>query len=184
MPNITTLLNDEIRRLARKEIKSQAEPGDKAAGRHKKELAELKKRVNELEKRIHFLTRHDKKQSTKPAKPAKAVRAKPTTGADGEALPRFSPKWVKKHRDKLGMSAADYGLLAGVSGLTIYNWEKGNSNPRTKQLMAWSDIRTLGKREAQKKLDEIKAGGGENGDTEQPADAEQPEASSEAAAAA
>ena len=157
MPNITTLLNDEIRRLARKEIKAQSGPGDKVADKQKGEITELKRRVAELEKRIHFLTRHDKKQSGKAAPPARSSAA---SGSDGDTMPRFSPKWVKKHRAKLGMSAADYGQLAGVSGLTIYNWEKGNSNPRTKQLLAWSEIRTLGKREAQRKLDEMKSGGG------------------------
>ena len=67
--------------------------------------------------------------------------------------PRFSPGWDKKHREKLGSSAADYGRLAGVSGLTIYNWEKGESSPREKQLLSWGEIRSLGKREAIKRLE-------------------------------
>ena len=165
MPNITTLLNDEIRRLARKEIKAQSGDGAKAASKQKGEVAELKRRVNDLEKRIESLSKGEKSRGRPGRKPA---AAKPAPSADGDSSPRFSPKWVKKHRAKLGMSAADYGLLAGVSGLTIYNWEKGSSNPRNKQLMAWSEIRTLGKREAMRKLDEIKAGPGqeEGGDAE------------------
>ena len=165
MPNITTLLNDEIRRLARKEIKAQSGPGDEAAGKRKGELTDLKRRVKELEKQMSQLSREPGKRNAKPPTP---VRAQATTGADGSAMPRFSPKWVKKHRAKLGMSAADYGLLAGVSGLTIYNWEKGNSNPRSKQLLAWSEIRTLGKREASQKLDEIKSGSHQNESEDQP----------------
>ncbi len=36
---------------------------------------------------------------------------------------RFSAQWVMNDRDRLGLSAKNYGLLVGVSALTIYNWE-------------------------------------------------------------
>ena len=52
------------------------------------------------------------------------------------------------------MSAADYAELVGVSGLTIYNWEKGKSRPRAAQLEAWGEVRNLGKREAWKRLED------------------------------
>ncbi len=32
---------------------------------------------------------------------------------------RFSPRWVKADRKRLGLSAKDYGLLVGVSAQTI-----------------------------------------------------------------
>ena len=75
--------------------------------------------------------------------------------ASNHAINWVGPGWVKTHRDKLGLSAADYGKLVGVSGLTIYNWEKGESSPREKQLLAWGEIRGLGKREAVKRLELI-----------------------------
>jgi DNA-binding transcriptional regulator YiaG len=53
----------------------------------------------------------------------------------------------------VGLSASDYGRLVGVTPLTIYNWEKGKSKPRPKQLAAWGQIRGLGKREARRRLD-------------------------------
>jgi DNA-binding transcriptional regulator YiaG len=71
-------------------------------------------------------------------------------GKSEEAMngPRFSPGWVAKHRAKLELSAADYGELVGVAALTVYNWEKGRSRPRSKQLTALADVRKMSKREA------------------------------------
>jgi DNA-binding transcriptional regulator YiaG len=66
--------------------------------------------------------------------------------------PRFSPGWVAAHRARLGLSAADYGRLVGVTGLTIYNWEKGRGRPRAKQLTALAEVRGMGVREARQRL--------------------------------
>ena len=65
---------------------------------------------------------------------------------------RFSARSVKAQRQRLGLSAADYGKLVGVSGLTIYNWEHGTSHPRKAQLVALVAVRGIGKREALMKL--------------------------------
>ena len=66
---------------------------------------------------------------------------------------RFAARWVKADRERLGLSARDYGLLVGVAGLTIYNWEKGKSKPRDRQLAAWAKMRGIGKREAWRRLE-------------------------------
>ena len=39
--------------------------------------------------------------------------------------------------------------------MTIYNWERGLSKPRAKQLAAWGAIRAIRKREAQRRLEVI-----------------------------
>lgn len=148
MPNLNVVLGEEIRRLARKEIKAQAGPRKDSSGRQRSDIAALKKRCSELERRLKALEKGRGGQAA----------SKSTAENDDEGTgrrPRFSPGWVKKHRDKLGLSAADYGKLVGVSGLTIYNWEKGGSSPRAKQLAAWNEIRTLGKREARRQLAEL-----------------------------
>ena len=66
---------------------------------------------------------------------------------------RFSPSWVSAHRERLEVSAADYGELVGVSAQTIYNWEQGTTKPQAKQLAAWGAVRGLGKREAWRRLE-------------------------------
>ena len=68
---------------------------------------------------------------------------------------RFSARSVKAQRSRLGLSAADYGKLVGVSGLTIYNWEHDKSRPRQAQLAALVAVRGIGKREALLKLAEL-----------------------------
>ena len=64
---------------------------------------------------------------------------------------------VKAQRKRLGLSADNYARLVGVSSLTIYNWEHGKSRPRKEQLAALVAVRGIGKREALKKLELIKA---------------------------
>ena len=66
---------------------------------------------------------------------------------------KFSAAAVLEERERLELSAADYGELVGVTGLTIYNWEKGRSEPRAAQLDKWLAVRGIGKREAWRPLD-------------------------------
>ncbi|MHC4910578.1 MAG: helix-turn-helix domain-containing protein [Planctomycetota bacterium] len=141
MTNLATALRIEISRLARKEIKALTGSTKKAAAQHRRDIAELKRRVADLSKRVAFLESQERKRVSKHAPAEPAERA------------RFSPRGVKAHRERLGISAADYALLVGVSALTIYNWESGKSKPRQQQLAALVAVRKLGKREAIKRLE-------------------------------
>lgn len=53
----------------------------------------------------------------------------------------------------MGLSAADYAKLVGVSELTIYNWESGKTRPRQEQFAALVAVRGIEKREALKRLE-------------------------------
>jgi DNA-binding transcriptional regulator YiaG len=96
--------------------------------------------LNQLEREIKLL----KQQQGQPSKDEELV----------ESI-RFSARSVKAQRNRLGLSAADYGKLVGVSGLTIYNWEHDKSRPRQAQLAALVAVRGIGKREALLKLAEL-----------------------------
>ncbi len=145
MPNVAAVLREEITRLARKEIKDQVGPLKKTMAEQRRTIAELKRQIATLERNQGFLQKQEKRRL------AKAPDAKAAAGV------RFSPKWVKADRKRLGLSAKDYGLLAGVSGLTIYNWESGNSKPRAKALAGWAEMRGIGKREALRRLELLEA---------------------------
>ncbi len=145
MPNIATVLKDEIRRLAKKEAKLQLSELRAATTRHRKDIASLKRTLSQQERLIQRLQKGA-------GAPRKSTAAAATS--DGPEV-RFSPAWVKNHRAKLELSAADYAALIGVSPLTVYNWEKGRSRPQKRQLLAWSKVRQLGKREAWKALEEL-----------------------------
>jgi DNA-binding transcriptional regulator YiaG len=136
MPNIAVVLKEEIRRLARKEGKAQLAALKKASAQQRRDIAALKRQLRE--------------QARANARLAKAVADGRATApaAEPTSTPRFSPTWLRKHRAKLGLSAPDYAKLAGVSPITIYNWEKGRSRPRQAQLEALAEVRGLGKREA------------------------------------
>jgi len=56
-------------------------------------------------------------------------------------------------RKRLGLSAAECGLLIGASAQSIYNWEEGKARPRAKHLPAIFALRNLGRRQASEILE-------------------------------
>ncbi|MEM1212821.1 MAG: helix-turn-helix transcriptional regulator [Planctomycetota bacterium] len=149
MPDIKSVLSEEIRRLARKEIKAHSDSTKDASKSQKSEIAELKRAVRALEKQVARLAKN---------KPA-ATTAAASGDGDDDKQTRFSPVWLKKHREKLGISAADYAKLVGSSALSVYKWEKGESNPRRAQREALAAVRGLGIREVQQRLEALDSEG-------------------------
>jgi DNA-binding transcriptional regulator YiaG len=150
MPNLAATLKEEIRRLAKKEVKTQLETTKKSVTGFRQDIARLKRIVARQEKRISFLESQEKKRISQP-------EPNPEVADDI----RFSPRSVKAQRDRLGFSAAEYARLVGVSQQTIYNWEHGLSRPMKQQLATLASLRGIGKREAQAKLDLLKEGSAE-----------------------
>lgn len=139
MANLASVLKSEIARLARKEVKAQLEPLRKANAGYRRDIAALKREVAALSRGLKAASR-----------PAKKAAAEPQE--EGRKL-RFQAKGLKSHREKLGLSAAEYGQLAGVSAQSIYNWEAGKTVPRQAQIAALAALRGMGKREAAKRLE-------------------------------
>ena len=69
---------------------------------------------------------------------------------------RHSARSVRGQRKRLKLSAADFGKLIGVSGLTVYSWEHGKRRPRKERLAALVAVREMGRREALAKLEAVK----------------------------
>ena len=71
------------------------------------------------------------------------------------------PKRIRypTQRRRLGISAADCGLLLGASSQSIYNWEEDKTRPLAKHLPALVALRTLGKRNATALIESRWAGG-------------------------
>lgn len=140
MPNIAAVLKSEIARIARKEIKQEAESLKKAAAAHRREIAVLKKRLHELE------------VQAKSASKRTARQVKPDDSEEPQSAHRFSAKGLAALRGRLALSAADFGRLIGASALSVYKWEQGKAHPRAKYLSAIAAVRGIGKREATKRL--------------------------------
>lgn len=142
MPNIGSLLREEIVRLSRRETRGQVAVTKKATAQHRREIAALKRQVAALERQVKMLARRS--QKTAPAAPA----------GGGDKL-RFVAKGLRSHRARLGLSASDFGRLVGASANSIYAWESGKTSPRRDQVAKIAAIRVLGKREAVQRLQAV-----------------------------
>jgi DNA-binding transcriptional regulator YiaG len=140
MPNIASILKDEIARVARKAVRSEIAGLKKAVVTHRADIAALKRRAQALEQELR--------------RAAKAsAKAAPVAADDGSAPPlRFSAKGLGSQRKRLALSAAECGLLIGASGQSVYNWESGKARPQAKHLSALATLKTLGKKEVAARL--------------------------------
>ena len=145
MADFAVTLKEEIRRLAKKEIKAQTGATKQAVTHYRREIAQLKRQVREQDKKISFLAAQERKR----------LGQSPAADQTPENA-RFSARSVQAQRKRLGLSAADFAKLVGVSPLTVYNWEWGKSRPRSEQLAALVALRGIGKREASARLELLK----------------------------
>jgi len=110
------------------------------------EIAALKRRVGDLERELRRASR-----VAEPAAPAAANEHGVLPGT------RFSARSMASQRKRLGLSAAECGVLIGASAQSIYNWEEGKARPRVQHLPAIYALRTLGRRQANEILESRKA---------------------------
>lgn len=136
MPNIASVLKDEIARVARKEVRVETEKLKKASSAYRAQIAELKRQVSTLHRQLAQLSK-----ANGPAQPMA------DTAAAEAAKVRFSPARLKGHRERLDLSAEKFGRLFGVTGQTIYNWEAG-TRPAKDHLVMIAQLRKLTKRQA------------------------------------
>ncbi len=140
MPNVASVLKEEIARVARKEVRSETETLKKTSVQSRSEIAALKRRVVALEKLVVRLGK------TKPSAPMIPDQSSPM---------RYSAKSLSAQRRRLGLSGPEMALLLGVSTQTIYNWETEKSRPRLQQIAAIATVRGMGKRNAKARLAEL-----------------------------
>jgi DNA-binding transcriptional regulator YiaG len=142
MPNIAALLKEEMSRLARKELRKDLEGVKKGSAQYRRDIAELKRQVTGLQRQVALLEGRVLKDAPAPA----------AADAASEARERFTAKGLRSQRTRLGLSAADYGTLVGVTGQSIGNWERGTTSPRKEQVANLVSLRGLGKKEARARL--------------------------------
>ena len=145
MPNIAVVLREEIGRLSRREIRKATESTKKATNEHRRAIAALKTHVAQLTRQVSALNRT-------------LTRSQPgsTAGGDNGSQNRkfrFVAKGLRANRNRLGLSAQEFGKLVGVSANSVYAWESGTTTPRKQQVVKIAALRSLGKREVAKRLD-------------------------------
>jgi DNA-binding XRE family transcriptional regulator len=145
VPNIALVLKEEIRRLARKELKFTT------AVFHK-ELVRVKKIARDLRRQLTTLAKNQTKSVRTAAAPSKDA---------GPGLPwvrksRMTGKTIRELRARLNLTQAELAKLLNVSALAVYQWEhsEGTLNLRKKSREALLTARTLGQREARRRISE------------------------------
>ena len=140
MSTFANQLKSEIARISKKEIKAENAALKKASSHYRSEIAALKRRLSSLESSMTRLAKN------------KAMASSVEAEEDSEKSLRFRPAGFTKLRQKLGVTANEMGTLLGVTGQSVYKWEKGTARPRASQLQAISAVRKMGKRQVMELL--------------------------------
>ena len=141
--DIKQALYDEIRRLARKEIKAALTPALETISALKKQVAEQKKQIAALEKRC----------AAEPATSALPA----AVPADDEKSVRLNAAGILRLRTKLGLTQGEFAKVLGVAMHTVSVWEQGRRVPRRAHKVRICALRGIGKRELKKMLDKPEA---------------------------
>ena len=146
MSNVASVLKEEITRVSRKEIRRETAAFKKSSTTHRSDIAALKRRVQELERQLRRIAQAPE-------------RSVPVAANEDSVSPstRFSAKSMAAQRKRLGLTAAECGLLIGASAQSVYNWEEGKVRPRAQHLPAIFALRNLGRRQANEILETRKA---------------------------
>ena len=142
MSNFQQILNDEVRRLARKEIKTHIVPMQKI-------ISELKQQVRDLRNQIKIMNEQQLKQQLQNGTAKEIVQAEE---APAEKQIRLTAGRIRACREKLGLSRKDFADLIGTTFVSVSNWENGKTIPRLSQKKKIVVIRDMGKRELAKLL--------------------------------
>lgn len=154
MPDVKQVLQDEIRRLAKKEVKLA--------------IAPMVKTISELKKRIAVLERgavaKEKKNADLSAVGSVAVAGTKTSGENAaenndrkEKKPRFYGKRIIRLRKRLHLSQAELAEMVGVNMFSVSHWELGKNIPRQAQQDKLAEIRALPKKELRERLVAVRA---------------------------
>jgi len=168
MPDIRQVLREEILRLTRKEVR------DALAG-VQRENRELRRAITELRRRLAAVERNGASavpaSRRGPVAPPSAEEALSVSVDESALGARINSKMIKRMRERLGLTQAALAALLGVSAQTVYQWERKNGplQLRGRTRAAVVEVRSLGKREAMRRLGMAGAGEGFDQSDDDPA---------------
>lgn len=134
MPNIATVLKDEIVRLTRKEFRLQMEPLRKQILAQKKTITALRSDIDQIARGAKALAKGARKTGQ--------VEADPTAPVTPV---RFSAGGLRKLREKFGLSREAFAPLLGASAKALYTWEQDGIRPRPETIQKIALLRRLSK---------------------------------------
>ena len=141
MPNMQQLLNDEIRRLARKEVKLAIQPLQENIAALRRQISDLKKLYNEANRKAEYIQK-------------KAAEVSGVEITAEEPKLRLNAAGIVRIRTKLKLTQSEFARLLDVSMHTVSAWEKGKCAPRANVKSRICALRTIGKRQIKAMLKE------------------------------
>ncbi|NQU44131.1 helix-turn-helix domain-containing protein [bacterium] len=147
MPNVQKILQEEIQRVARKEVKSATDSMRKDLADAKRDLRDFRARIAKLEKQ--------NRRFTAVAEQVREEEIKPEETEVESA--RISGRGVRKLRDKLGLTQGEFAALVGVTTQSVYQWERkgGRLTFRGNAKAGIVEARKLTKAEARQRIEEL-----------------------------
>ncbi|OGA88974.1 MAG: transcriptional regulator [Burkholderiales bacterium GWA2_64_37] len=146
MNTFSNAFRAEVVRMARKELKPELQGMRKAITGHRSEIAALKREVKSLTSQLKAAQRQPKVGGG-----AASDQPKVSKRAAREDFV-FAPEMLAQMRNALGATQLQMAALLAVSSLTYSRWEKGQAQPRTKQLSKIEELVSMGPAKAEKKL--------------------------------
>ena len=134
MSDLKQVLNDEIRRLARKEIKLAVQPLQANIAALRRQISDLKKLYNEASRKAEFIQK-------------KAAEVSGVEIIVEEPKLRLNAAGIVRIRTKLKLTQSEFARLLDVSMHTVSAWEKGKCSPRANVKARICALRTVGKRQ-------------------------------------
>ncbi|HNX25884.1 MAG TPA: helix-turn-helix domain-containing protein [Phycisphaerae bacterium] len=151
MAEYLTSFRGEVSRLVRRELK-------KTFAQLKAENVKLKKHVADLRKKMAGLQKANR-YIEKETKYVARLREEKEAASENPQIDRMRIKGsaIRKLREKLGISQAELAALLGVTGQTIYQWERRQNESlrrlRNDSKIALLEIRKMGKKQVLAKLE-------------------------------
>lgn len=157
MTTLASTLKKEMARVARKELRADLDALRKATAAFRHEIAALKRELRSTQAQL----RAARQASDKALQQLGKARPADTAGAVAGEAPRrggrrasFSAERFKAQRERLGLTQKDMAAYLGTSTLSVWKWESGQVTPRARFLPAILALRTQGKREVLKALEQ------------------------------
>jgi DNA-binding transcriptional regulator YiaG len=121
MPTLAATLRNEIRRLARTEVKKAS----RALARVRKQLKSLRLDARGARRAVTSLDRGLRRLRDRMSAQSLRTRLrKPSAG------PRIAPRGIRALRARLQMTRLEFSKMLGVSPGSIFGWETGRTIPR------------------------------------------------------
>jgi DNA-binding transcriptional regulator YiaG len=147
MGKVGSIINSEIIRLARTEMRKVSIP-------LKRDVRLLKISVSQLRKTVLLLERLAAHQQKKLSNREIQLEA----SLEEIKQSRFSPRLLQSLRKRLGITQKELAILAGVTVGAAHLWETGKFRPKDHKMGVLVALRKLNRRQVRELLNQKRAG--------------------------